>query len=614
MSKTPAGGATGMERSTHSARLETDLETQPATDYRSASLQQELLDLLARNARRVPVPVFLATGLIAAVVYDTAPTVWPLLWLGGVAVFLVIRYVYLTRLPDRVDLSEAARLRIAAALSGINGALHGSSLAFFPLLDEFDRLLMTIMMLALCAGSVGSTVGYRPLLLAYVVPVLVPLSVLWAINPGAEAGWREVSMAGLILLFIALLLTLARDAFRLFRESFEIRLEHVALNKRLETALEESRIANDAKTRFLAAASHDLRQPVHALALFSAALARRPLDEKTRDITSHIQSALDALSLQLDALLDISKLDAGVVEPRPAAFDLCAMLERLREQFAPLAADKGLELTVQCPDGAAVHTDEMLLEQIIRNLLSNAVKYTDTGTISVRAVPSDGKCLLEVVDTGRGIPTEAQTQVFEEFFQVDNPNRDRSQGFGLGLAIIKRIVELLAIPFDMESEVGKGTTVRLSLTQAAAVPRRGSAPDTEFPFEGLAVLTVDDETEVLEGMKTLLGGLGCNVSAVDSTVRAVASAKRARPDVVICDYRLRGEDDGLDTINQLREIHPGLPAILVTGDTSTDRLREVRDAGLTVLHKPIREHNLKAAIEEACTATKGTSDAKQRRV
>lgn len=603
-----------MERSTHNARLETDIETRPATDYRSASLQQELLDLLARNARRVPVPVFLATGLIAAVVYDTAPTVWPLLWLAGVAAFLVIRYVYLTRLPERVDLSEAARLRIAAALSAINGALHGSSLVFFPLLDEFDRLLVTVMMLALCAGSVGSTVGYRPLLLAYVLPVLVPLSVLWAINPGAEAGWREVSMAGLILLFIALLLTMARDAFRLFRESFEIRLEHVELNKRLETALDESRIANDAKTRFLAAASHDLRQPVHALALFSAALARRPLDEKTRDIAGHIQSALDALSLQLDALLDISKLDAGVVEPRSAAFDLCAMLERLREQFAPLAADKGLELTVQCPGGAAVHTDEMLLEQIIRNLLSNAVKYTDAGTIEVRAGPSDGKYLLEVADTGQGIPREAQTQVFEEFFQVDNPNRDRSQGFGLGLAIIKRLVELLSIPLDMESEVGKGTTVRLALTPAASIPRRGSAPGAEFPFEGLAVLVVDDEKAVLEGMKTLLGGLGCDVSAVDGTARAVASANRALPDVVICDYRLSGEDDGLDTVNQLRKAHPGLPAILVTGDTSADRLREVRDAGLTVLHKPIRVDNLKTAIEEACTTTRGTSDARQQRV
>lgn len=574
---------------------------------RSASLQQELLDLLARNSRRVAIPVLLATGLIAAVVYDTSRTAWPLLWLAGVAALLVVRYVYLTRLPKRVHLSEATRLRMAIVLSGGNGVLHGACLFFFPLLGEFDRLLVTVMVLALCAGSVGSTVGYRPVLLAYVLPMLVPLSALWAGVPGAEAGWRELFVAGLVLLFIVLLLMLARDAFRLFRESFEIRLEYVALNERLEQALEESRIANEAKTRFLAAASHDLRQPVHALSLFSAALSRRPLDEKTRDIAEHVQSALDALSLQLDALLDISKLDAGVVEPAPKSFRLAAVLDRLQEQFSPLATDKGLELSVRCPAGAAVHTDEMLLEQIIRNLLSNAVKYTDAGTISVSVAEENAKLRLEIADTGRGIPTEAQAQVFEEFFQVDNPSRDRSRGLGLGLAIIKRLVELLDIPLEMKSKVGEGTMVRLSLPRASTFTERAVAAEADFPFEQLTVLAIDNETEVLEGMKTLLGGLGCEVFLAGGTGQALDAAKRTPPDVVLCDFRLSGDDNGLDTVMQLRALQPDLPAILVTGDTSADRLREARDAGLIVLHKPVRVNDLRSAIEQACMHTPGTS-------
>lgn len=598
-----------MERTAHDVVLDSGVERRTVTDHRSAGLEQELLELLARNSRRVPIPVFLAAGLIAAVVYDTTRMVWPLAWLACVAVFLAIRYAFLTRLPARVHLSVETRLRTAVVLSGINGALHGSSLFFFPLLDEFDRLLVTIMALSLCAGSVGSTVGYRPVLLAYVLPILVPLSVLWAANPGMDAGWREMFVAGLILLFIVLLVTLARDAFRLFRESFEIRFEHVELNRKLEKALEESRIASDAKTRFLAAASHDLRQPVHALALFSAALSRRSLDEKTHDIAKHVQSAIDALSFQLDALLDISKLDAGVIEPNRTSFRLCPMLERLREQFTPLAWEKGLVLLVHCPDDAAVHTDEKLLEQIIRNLLSNAVKYTDAGTVSVRAGMEHGKYLLAVTDTGRGIPREARGKVFEEFFQVDNPSRDRARGLGLGLAIVKRLVELLDIPFEMKSDPGKGTTVTLTLTPAAATTERTPSPGAEFRFDQLTVLAVDNETEVLAGMEILLGGLGCNVLVAGSTAQALDTVKQARPDVVLCDVLLGDQDNGLDTIERIREIHPDLPAVLITGDTSVHRLQDTRDAAPIVLHKPISVEALTVAMKQAFGQAPGTSHA-----
>ncbi|HLF11488.1 MAG TPA: ATP-binding protein, partial [Gammaproteobacteria bacterium] len=408
----------------------------------------------------------------------------------------------------------------------------------------------------------------------------------------------------LTLLYGAVLFRLAHDAFRLFRESFEIRLEHLELNKRLEQALDESRVANAAKTRFLAVASHDLRQPVHALALFSGSLSRRPLDDRTRDIAQHIDTAIDTLSMQLDALLDISKLDAGIVKANPTAFPLDRLLERLRDQFAPLAEEKGLTLKTSCPPHTGALTDETLLEQIVRNLLGNAVKYTDTGLISISVTGDNERLLLAIADTGRGISPEARPHVFEEFYQGDNTGRDRARGLGLGLAITKRLVDLLALRLEMTSAVGQGTTVTIELPRAA--PRASSVSPGTLPvtLDRLTVLVVDDEPEVLQGMRMLLEDLGCNVELAESTAHALLIAKHVRPDIVLSDFRLRATDNGLDTVRQLRELYPGLPAILVTGDSGPARLRDAHEAGVKLLHKPVRPATLAAAIQETCASSR----------
>ena len=579
------------------------MSAQPAAAVQGSAtvadnLDEELLRLIAAGAGWVPLPVFVGTVLIFSISYDTAPRFWVIAWLASVLGILTLRYFVLTRLPHRTDLPARARLRIAVFLSALNGCVHGAAVAFFPYLVEFERFVAFMVVLAFCAGAVSSTAGYRPIFLAYLVPALTPLAALWMANFGGDVEWHHVYVGLLTLLYGAVLLRLAYQAFRLFRESFEIRLQHVDLNRRLTKALEESRVANAAKTRFLAVASHDLRQPVHALALFASSLSRRKLDGRTRDIAQHIDSATETLSLQLDALLDISRLDAGIVTPNPTAVDLSHLLGRLHEQFTPLAEEKGLTITVTCPSPTVVTTDETLLEQIVRNLLGNAIKYTDAGSIAIIVAGDDKQVSLTIKDTGRGIPAEAQQHVFEEFYQVDKPGHDRSRGLGLGLAITKRLVDLLELRLTMQSALGVGTAFTLELSRGAssAAPVRIAPPPVDL--KRTQVLVVDDAPEIREAMRLLLEDLGCSVQLADGTTEAVRRAQEARPDIVICDYRLRGNDNGLETVRRLRAFCPKLPAVLVTGESTVERLRDSLDAGVKLLHKPVRPDTLAAAMHE----------------
>lgn len=567
----------------------------------ASSLEEELLRMLARQARRIPIPVFLAALMIAALASDYLPAWILATWLALVVAMLVIRWHVLGRLPAQSEISATRRLHIAIALSAINGVIHGLSLGAFAFLPEFERALQSMVMIGLCAGAVGTTAGYMPALLTYLLPTLGPLSVLWALSPGiAKSGWIQNSAAALVALLIVILIALGRDAFRLFRESFEIRLQQAELNRQLASALEQAEAANRAKTRFLASASHDLRQPIHTLSLFGAALSMRALDDQSRDIVQQINTALQILASQLDALLDVSKLDAGVVRVNPARVNLRPFVERMHGEFEPAARSKGLALTLSCEVDGAVETDPMLLERIVRNLIDNAIKYTDAGRVSLEVSAESDGFVLSVADTGRGIDAVEQARVFEEFYQINNPERDRTRGLGLGLAIVKRLADLLQIRLDMVSTPGEGTRFRLGI--AAAGHAAQPAPEAragQAPLVAAHVLVVDDEATIRLATKTLLEAMGCRATLADGTEHAVAAARSVRPDVVLVDFRLRGDDNGIAAVRAIRALYPGMPAILVSGDIAPDRLREAELAGIALLHKPVPVDTLKRAIAEA---------------
>ena len=361
-----------------------DAAATPPIDSRR--LEDELLQLYAKQGPRVPLPVFLAALLVASLGAGRVPWLVLVVWLAAVMFVLGLRWVVIRRLPQVTQLSFDQRIGIIALLSAMGGIVHGASVGFWPYFTELERAVQSMFVLGLCAGAVATTLGCLPVFLAYLIPMLAPLAAMWVQALMRQSGgpWYQGAsgaMLVLLLLYGGLLVVLARDTFRRFRESFETRQQQAELNRQLSAALEQAEAANRSKTRFLASASHDLRQPMHTLSLFAAALTMRPLDERSRHIAVQMNVAMQALSSQLDALLDVSKLDAGVVPVKATTFSLSQFSSRLADEFAPAARRKGLCFEHACPADALCHTDPMLLERVVRNLLDNAIKYSSHGSV-----------------------------------------------------------------------------------------------------------------------------------------------------------------------------------------------------------------------------------------
>ena len=562
------------------------------------------MQLLARQARTHAFPVACAMTLVAAIAAERMGITLAIGWLVFVVLALAARTLVFARLVREHRLPIEHRLRIAAALGVVNGLVHASSLYFFPSLSPFERAVQTMVLTSLAAGTVTTTAGYARVMSAYVFSTMLPLSAFWAFTPVTDAPqWIGRTLSVLIVMYLSLLMTLGRDAWRLFSDSFAMRLEQRDANRRLEQALAAAEEASRAKTRFLASASHDLRQPMHTIAVFGAALSMRRLDEITARMVQQMNAALVALANQIDALLDISKLDAGVVKVAPIDFDLGALLRRIVDESNASAQRKGLRVDLRCSAPVYAHADPLLVERIVRNLVDNSIKYTERGRIDVGASRSGAQCRLVIADTGCGIPASEQQRVFEEFYQVANRERDRTQGLGLGLSIVKRLAALQQIDVNLQSEVNRGTTVTLALAAAdtAAVQSGPAIRHVPARLDGMRVLLLDDEEGVRASMSALLQDLGCSVAAAADIAGAVDAARVAPPQVVLADLRLRGAESGIAAIHAIRAIVPNVGGLLVSGDTAPERLREAHDSGLRLLHKPVTSISL--LVEEMLAAT-----------
>ncbi|HYD64138.1 ATP-binding protein [Azospirillum sp.] len=372
----------------------------------------------------------------------------------------------------------------------------------------------------------------------------------------------------------------------------------------LLAAKEEAERANAGKSQFLASASHDLRQPVQSLFFFHEVLTCKLEDHPAGPVVAKMRSALDALKSLLDGLLDISRLHAGVVEVQTSAFPVASLFERLETESVARAEAMGVTLRV-VRSTAWVRSDPAQLERILRNLLDNAVKYTPRGgAVLVGCRRSGENVRLLVVDTGPGIPPDKLDTVFEEFVQLGNPERDRSKGLGLGLAIVRHLGRLLGHEVAVRSRVGRGTgfSVTVPAARARRDGRKGRAarPLVPEPHMGGLALIVDDEALVLAGLRGMLESWGWDVLAAGSGVDAVrlAATSGRTPDVIIADYRLRGEETGVSVV---RAIHgacaPSIPAIVLTGDTSPERIAECAGSGFRLLHKPVNAPALRTLLD-----------------
>lgn len=386
------------------------------------------------------------------------------------------------------------------------------------------------------------------------------------------------------------------------RDELERRV--VLATAELRSKKEEAETATRAKSRFLAAASHDLRQPIHALGMFVARLAQLPHDRETRHLIGNLEASVRAMQDLLDALLDISRLDADAVRVQLQPVPLAPLFEQLRGALMPVATDKGLRLRVR--DSAAwVQSDPTLLHRILLNLVSNALRYTGHGGVLVgcRRGRGGSHLWIEVWDTGVGIPAEHQQDIFREFYQIGNPERDRSKGLGLGLNIVDRTARLLGHELKLCSVPGHGTRFRLELPLAPAGDLQALMAAAEQPQQvddvrGLRILVIEDDRQSAQALRGLLDSWGCVVAVVEGLQGALAVVTGGFvPDLLLSDFRLRAGESGMQTLHSLRtQLERPLPACLMSGDTDPDLIQSCRDAGLPLLHKPVRPAKLRTLI------------------
>ncbi|HEY2708349.1 MAG TPA: hybrid sensor histidine kinase/response regulator [Caulobacteraceae bacterium] len=471
-----------------------------------------------------------------------------------------------------------------------------------------DQQLWVLLVATSAASSSVSSLGsYTPAFYALLAPATIPFAI-WGGLRGDAVHW---AMALLDVVFGVSVALLGREQSRSLAAALRLRFENLDLAEGLAFQKERAEAANAAKTTFLASASHDLRQPLHALGLFVAALSGRRLDPGSRRLTDQIAESAEAMNGLFDALLDISQLDAGVVAPRPEVFRIQLLLARICAEQRAQAEAKGLALVLH-PCALGVRADPALVEQIARNLISNAVRYTEHGRIVVGCRRRSGRLGLGVWDTGPGIAADDQGKVFEEFVQLGNPERDRAKGLGLGLAITRRIADLSDCPITLRSTLGKGSAFEVSLPRALAEPQDTAVSPTDaltLASRGLIAI-VDDEAAIRASMASLLESWGYEVAAADTGDAVLADLAGRRPDLVICDWRLRGEETALAVVASVRTTFgPSVPALLVTGDTASERIREAHDTGLVLLHKPVPGGKLRAAIANLIrSATKDAAE------
>ena len=372
----------------------------------------------------------------------------------------------------------------------------------------------------------------------------------------------------------------------------------------------ELEAANLSKSRFLAAASHDLRQPLHALTLFSAGLEHGEHDPARRERIARIQECVGSLDRLFTELLDLSRLDSGALKLAPVRFPLDKLFQEISQTFRPIAEDRELRLVLR-KTGLWVDADRAMLSQVLNNLVSNAIRYTREGGVLVGARRRGSQVRIDVWDTGIGIAPEHQAQVFDEFFQVSTGSQRASRGLGLGLATVKRLCQVMQVPIQLRSHPGRGTVFNLLLPGSAPVPSEPVAPPAgaSVDLAGLPVIVIDDERAILDGIEWLMKSWGCDVRCAETIeqARALLAAGSAAPELLISDLRLREGHNGIEAIRQLRQdsrtcFGQEPAALLVTGETSPDRLREIAGAGVPVLHKPVLPERLREAVASTLAA------------
>ncbi|SEU12938.1 Signal transduction histidine kinase [Variovorax sp. OV084] len=459
-------------------------------------------------------------------------------------------------------------------------------------------VMVIVMMMGGCAGGALSLAVLKRNIPRFIVPSMASLTLALA--------WRGDSthlfLATGCLLYMCVMIMFALQHHRLLTAALTMRFEKEALAEQLSHQIAATQRVSEEKTRFLAAASHDLRQPLHAIALFGAVIEKKLKGTEEWNHAVRLMDAVGTLGDSLDILLDISRLDAGEVAPQIRPVELNPLFLALNNVFVAQAADRDLQLRLRATP-CWVLSDPQLLQRLLSNLVDNALKYTTRGGVVVAARARGPLVWIDVCDTGIGIADEHLGRIFDEFYQIGNPGRDRAQGLGIGLSIVQRLSRLLAHPLQVRSRLHHGSRFRLVLpaVTASGVVPLAACPGAALPLPQ-RVLLIDDEAAIRQAVTGLLQAHGVTIDAVASEAEAeavlVQAAHGSTPvEVLLCDVRLADGADGLAAAQRLSAcFSPGLQVLLITGETAPQRQRQMLDSGLQVLLKPVAADRLLQAL------------------
>jgi two-component system, sensor histidine kinase len=542
-----------------------------------------------------------ACALLILLNTDLLPHTVVILWFGAFTLYTGLLWCKRVRVLSK-NLSETDFqqhwLRFSMLSMGALGLLWSAIYVPIMLCSQSAYQLAALAGGAMLgAGAMASLGPHLPSYRAFFLCMFLPLVVVLLL----QSSWFSFGMGIAAVLFLFFMLWSGERFNASYMESLRLRDEKVALVAELRVQKEAAEQAGLAKSRFLASASHDMRQPMYSLNLYHGALANLALTTEAASLLANAQQCALAMDAMFAGLLDMSRIDAGVVDPSECSFPVAAMLERLRIEFTPAVLEKGLSLHV-VHSSALIHTDPALAERILRNLLMNAVRYTFHGRITVGCRRRGDRVRVVVADTGIGIPADKLSFIFEEYVQLGNPERDRAKGLGLGLAIVRRLGLLLGTAVEVSSILGKGSVFWVDFVNSVSteVNSVSSAP-LDGDLNSRWVIVIDDESMIRDATRTLLSQWGCEVtlaSSGDEAVELLAMSQRV-PSAILCDYRLRDEEYGLDAIEKLRmEFCEDIPAILITGDTAPDRIAEIKSSGIPILHKPLQAQTLRQALLE----------------
>ncbi len=575
-------------------------------------VQSEQAALIHHNAPIGIIGGYVVACILASACWNAINPVYLGAWLAAGAMLSIWRLVIWRSFRDlEFSLPVARRwLHLAMLGAALSGCLWGGSVFIFFSTDEFLYQLLYVF----AAAMMGTTAmfsfsAHYPTFMAFFMPTNVS-SVLGLL---AQGSWLHFQIALGAVIFMVVTLYFFANYHRMFLKSLHLRFENTVLVDQLTVQKEAAESANLAKSRFLAAASHDLRQPMHALTLYLDALENHDIQGVARTNLANARQCAQTMDEMFRALLDISRLDAGAVKADIQVFSMEPLLERLRMEFEPQAQAKGLVFKVRSCK-RSVLSDPALIERILRNFVANAIRYTERGRILVGCRQQGENLRVAVYDTGLGIASDEQGKIFEEFYQLGNPERDRAKGIGLGLAIVSRLVALLGTSVSVVSRVGEGSMFAVDLLRedgsAQARVVASPQPAVRIDMKGLFIVVVDDEEPILAATREILEQWQCTVLTATSGATALeqlAASQRA-PDALICDYRLRNHETGIDVIESLRaEFNVDIPTIIASGDSAPARMREAEANGLRVLHKPFNEQSLRLALTKVLASHESQS-------